>query len=41
VCVDVGLAGGGATPRVALVIEGPCGHEWTPRGTRLLWRDRG
>jgi hypothetical protein len=39
VCVDVGLRAGASTPRAALVVEGPVGLEWTPAGTRVLWRD--
>jgi hypothetical protein len=39
ICVDVGLRGGEGTPRAALLIEGPLGLEWTPGGTRVLWRD--
>ena len=39
VCVDVGLHAGDAASWAALVIEGPVGMEWTPRGERILWRD--
>lgn len=39
--IDVGLSSGDDTPRTALIIDGKRGLEWTPQGTRLLWRDRG
>lgn len=39
VCVDVGLREGDPWASAALVIEGGTGWEWTPEGTRQLWRD--
>jgi hypothetical protein len=38
VLIDVGLCSGSSGPRTALVIEGRTGREWTPHGTRVLWR---
>ena len=38
IAIDVGLSEGAGTPRAALVIEGSRGYEWTPAGTRPLWR---
>lgn len=37
VCIDVGLSSGPQTPRVALLVEGAHGFEWSPQGTRKLW----
>jgi hypothetical protein len=37
--VDVGLSEDLDSPRTALIIDGKRGLEWTPAGTRLLWRD--
>lgn len=39
IAVDVGLSEGPASPRTALIIQGKRGIEWTPDGTRVLWRD--
>jgi hypothetical protein len=39
VCIDVSMSQGDATPRVALVIDGAVGSEWSPSGLRELWRD--
>jgi hypothetical protein len=41
ISVDVGLASGPGGPRAALVLEGDAGYEWTPLGTRLLWKAAG
>lgn len=38
VLVDIGLGSEPWEPRAALVIEGNVGREWTPTGTRVLWR---
>jgi len=38
VCIDVGLGRGRPRPRTALLIEDGAGYEWTPNGTRRLWR---
>jgi hypothetical protein len=38
IAIDVGLKSGPETPRAALVLEGQRGYEWTPAGTRLLWK---
>jgi hypothetical protein len=39
VAVDVGLSEDPDSPRTALIIQGKRGLEWTPDGTRVLWRD--
>ncbi len=38
VLVDTGIGAEPWEPRTALVIEGKVGREWTPHGTRVLWR---
>jgi len=38
VMVDTGIGSEPWEPRTALVIEGGIGREWTPEGTRVLWR---
>lgn len=38
VLVDAGLSEGPGGPRAALVVEDGRGYEWTPAGTRLLWK---
>lgn len=40
VCIDVQLGRSDPSPRIALVIEDGRGIEWSPDGTRVLWRDR-
>jgi hypothetical protein len=39
IAVDVGLNEEPGSPRTALIIDGKRGLEWTPAGTRVLWRD--
>ena len=40
VCIDVMLGRMEPSPRIALLIEKGRGVEWSPEGTRVLWRDR-